>query len=307
MIALLTRMLFTTLVCCGLSTAGAVMVGHRRTGMSAAYQVDGQPCAIQLIDTDRPKENYTLVSKPPFCLRHSAWSPDRRYAALTPYPRGALSVAVGRAGRDWGQVYDIAGVIAIQSSLVWSPDSSQMAFMTDSRDVTVIGAIRMVNGVPETPRFFSITGTQRIPDSSLAWSPDGSSVAFGANSLPRQQGGQELYILNVNDGSIHRLTTNAYLDDSPSWSPDGKQLVFTSAVAGYNELYVIDVATGERRRLTYYTIGYTPNWSPDGKLIAFESNLNYNFDLYVIGSNGYKLRRLTFSHLANGLYPIWLH
>ena len=274
--------------------------------MSAAYQVDGHLCTIQLVDTDRPNESYALISQPPFCLRHTAWSPNRRYAALIPYPSGSLQIAVGRSGNDWGQVFDVDGVIGFQSSLIWSLDSTQVALITESAGDTVISTVRMINDVPDEPQFFTVANTQPIPFSSLAWSPDGQSIAFGAYDKPRQPGGQELYILNVADGSVRRLTTNAFLDDSPSWSPDGKQLVFTSAVGGYNELYVIDVASGERKRLTYYTIGYMPNWSPDGKLIAFQSNLDYNFDLYVIGANGFGLRRLTYMHSAFGLYPIWL-
>ena len=283
-----------------------MVTGRARTGISAAYQVDGQPCTIQLIDTDRPADSYEVLSKPPFCIRYNAWSPNHDYAALTAYPIGLLSISVGRNGSDWGEVFDMGGVVGVQSSLAWSPDSTQLAFMNESAGVTMIGTIHMTNDVPDQPRFFTITGTQPIPYSSLAWSPDGLFIAFAAFSVPRQTGGQELYILNISDGSVRRLTTNTILDDSPSWSPDGTQLVFTSAVGSYNELYIIDVATSQRRRLTYFTIGYMPSWSPDGKSIAFESNLDYNFDLYIIGSNGLGLRRLTFMHSAFGLYPIWL-
>ncbi len=306
MVALFTRMLMAMLIGCGVTMAGAIVVGKGRTGMSAAYQLDRQPCAIQLIDTDRPAESYALISKPPFCLRHSAWSPNRQYAALAAYPSGFLSIAVGRNGSNWGQVFDVEGVIGVQSSLVWSPDSTQLAFMNESAAVTMIGIVRMESGVPDPPRLFTIAATEPIPYSSLAWSPDGQFIAFGAYDAPRRQGGQELYILKVSNGSVQRLTTNTYRDDAPSWSPDGTELVFTSAVGSYNELYMMNVSSGERRRLTYFTNGYSPNWSPDGKAIAFESDLDYAHDLYIIGPNGFGLRRLTFEHAVSEIFPIWL-
>ncbi len=281
-------------------------VGHRRTGMSAAYQIEGYPCTIQLVDTDRPADSYALVSQPPFCLRYSAWSPNRRYAALATHPSGWLSIAVDRSGGGWRQVFDVQDTSAVQRSLTWSPDSTQVAFMTDSAKVTVIGTIRMNNGVPEPPRFYTIMSTQPTSDSLPVWSPDGQWIAFAAYDAPKQQGGEELYLLKVEDGSVRRLTSNTYRDAYPNWSPDGAKLVFTSAVGSYNELYVMNVASGERQRLTYFTNGYSPNWSPDGKTITFESDLDYDYDLYVIGANGFGLHRLTFNHSNSRILPIWL-
>ncbi|MBA3872674.1 MAG: hypothetical protein ABI970_13065 [Chloroflexota bacterium] len=282
------------------------MTGRTRTGLSVAYQVDGQPCTLQIIDTNRPTRSYTLLSKPPFCLPYSDWSPDHHYAAMAAYQSGLLSVGVGRKGSDWDQVFAIPDVVAARVLVAWSQDSRQLAFINWSAEVTLIGTIRMENNIPGQVQLFTITGTQPIAYSSLAWSPDGHFIAFAAYDAPRRQGGQELYTLNLMDGSVRRLTTDTNVDESPSWSPDGSALVFTSAVAGYNELFIMDVASGERRRLTYYTNGYLPNWSPDGKSIVFESNLDYNYDLYIIGANGFGLRRLTYHHSPLELFPIWL-
>ncbi len=273
--------------------------------MSLGYQVNGYPCAIQLMDTDRPSDSYALVNEKPICLPYSNWSPNHRYAALRNSPTGSLSITTGRNGSDWQSMFDFEQVIASQGSLVWSGDSQQLAFLK-STDITVLGTMRMANGMPEQPRYFTIDGTQSLLYAPPAWSPDGQFLAFAAYDSSRQQGSEELYILNVNSGEVRRLTNNHYRDDSPSWSPDGSQLVFTSAEDGYNELHIINVATGERRQITRYTIGYIPSWSPDGKSIMFMSNIDHGNDLYVIGVDGTGLRRLTNNHYFDTVFPIWL-
>ena len=305
MTLLFIRMVMVMMIGCGVTMAGAMVAGHRRMGMTIAYQVEQFPCTTHWIDTGRPTDSFTLVKKPPFCLPHAAWSPNHRYAALAAYPSELLTIAIGRNGHNWNQVIDISGVIGVQHSLAWSPDSTQLAFLNESATVTVIGIVRMVNGVPEQPCFFTITATEPLAYSPLAWSLDGQFIAFAAYDAPRRQGSEELYSLNVSNGAVRRLTTNSYCDDWPSWSPDGTQLVFTSSEDGYNELYVINLATSERRRLTYYTIGYRPNWSPDGKTIVFVSNIDYDYDLYAIGANGFGLRRLTVEHYPTVIDSIW--
>jgi Tol biopolymer transport system component len=289
-------------MCCALAIVGAVLLGRRSSGFSFGYQVAGQPCTIQMVDSERPSASFVVLSRP-FCLLNSAWSPNHHYAAIKNFTTRKLSIAIGGNGRDW---QDIDGAFTIERSLAWSADSQQIAFLVDNNDVTTWGIIRIENGVPGKPRFFTINGTQSQPYAPPAWSPDGQFIAFTVYDSSRGQGSEELYILNVNSGEIRRLTNNHYRDDAPSWSPDGRQLVFTSAEDGYNELHIIDVTTGERRQLTRFTIGYIPSWSPDGKTIMFMSNIDHFNDLYMISVDGTGLRRLTNNHYFDSVYPIWL-
>ena len=76
-------------------------------------------------------------------------------------------------------------------------------------------------------------------------SPNGSQIVFDAHSedvLDSGDGKWELYVLNISDNSIVRLTNNDKDDWGARWSPDGLKLLFLGS--GFNntgyELFVMD-------------------------------------------------------------------
>lgn len=97
-------------------------------------------------------------------------------------------------------------------------------------------------------------------------SPDGRFLAFTSNA----PGNPEIYIMDLFNGRIKRLTRNFSIDVSPRWSPDGRFIAFVSNRAGSPQIYIMDRNGGSVRRLTYKgKYNTTPSWSPDGKFIAF--------------------------------------
>jgi TolB protein len=119
-------------------------------------------------------------------------------------------------------------------------------------------------------------------------------------------------------GSTTLLTrvTNAY----PSYSPDGSKIAYMSNADGDFDIYVVEPARGERRKLTddrsqihvMKADGSNPRnlsssssndehpfWSPDGARIFFASDRSRtseedeNIDLYVMEADGSNVRRIT--------------
>lgn len=68
--------------------------------------------------------------------------------------------------------------------------------------------------------------TQSGTDSSPVWSPDGKTLAF----LSSRKGESQIYLLPIEGGESHPLTTISTGADNAKWSPDGKTLLFTSLV-----------------------------------------------------------------------------
>ena len=72
------------------------------------------------------------------------------------------------------------------------------------------------------------------------------------------------------------LTTAPGLEQDPSWSPDGKRIAYTSDESGNMDIWVRQIAAGQKVNLTKDYTGYDgkPAWSPDGEWIAFISERN---------------------------------
>ncbi|TDZ32121.1 Protein TolB-like protein [Colletotrichum spinosum] len=96
----------------------------------------------------------------------------------------------------------------------------------------------------------------------------------------------ELYVANA-DGTDERklLGSASSFEYHAAFSPDGTKLAYVSTENGYRaNIWVLDLATGERRNLTNTpeVAGdpllpdghFRPSWSPDGGWIAFASDRN---------------------------------
>jgi Tol biopolymer transport system component/imidazolonepropionase-like amidohydrolase len=90
-------------------------------------------------------------------------------------------------------------------------------------------------------------------------SPDGARVAFTALG--------DLWVMPIG-GTPERLTDDPFVETDAMWSPDGTRLAYGSDRSGAMEIWVHDLATGERRRLSEGG-GSLPVWSPDGTEIAY--------------------------------------
>ncbi len=83
------------------------------------------------------------------------------------------------------------------------------------------------------------------------------------------------------------------------------EIVFTSDRTGGREIYVMDVAGDNERRLTNNGArDYYPRWSPDGDEIVFVSNRHGGREIYVMDADGENVRRLTDNNVIDD-WPSW--
>jgi len=63
-------------------------------------------------------------------------------------------------------------------------------------------------------------------------------------------GSPDIYIANVNNGQLTRVTTSSAIDTEPAWSGTNS-LVFTSNRGGSPQLYRVSASGGSAQRLTF--------------------------------------------------------
>jgi len=93
---------------------------------------------------------------------------------------------------------------------------------------------------------------------------------------------------------------------SPDWSADGTSIVFSSARAGNNEIYIMNSDGSELVQLTNSSDKkFSPAWSPDDSQIVFSSEDSiYNPQIYLIDANGGSLTKLT-KNVVYAKAPSW--
>ena len=113
-------------------------------------------------------------------------------------------------------------------------------------------------------------------------SPDRKEIAFVS--------GGDIWTVPATGGVASLLVSHAANEARPLYSPDGRQLAFISSCTGNGDIYLLTLATGDLKRLTFDDgLDQLDGWSRDGRWIYFSltsrdiGNLN---DLYRVSANG---------------------
>ncbi len=88
----------------------------------------------------------------------------------------------------------------------------------------------------------------------------------------------DLWMVPADGGVARRLTSSLSQASRPHLSPDGRWLAFTAQEEGPPELYVMEAAGSEPRRLTYYGSNTRPvGWTREGDRVVFVSSKGQPF------------------------------
>ncbi len=184
----------------------------------------------------------------------------------------------------------------------WSPDGSQIAFVSTRSGTRAKVYVMEPNGENQT-QLFELPGTS-FGAYDPAWTPDGAQVAVHADAF----GNFEIWSVTLEDEAPVRLTFAGDIDKEPSFSPDGTQIAYASRRDGFYDLYTLDLTDPELQpvRLTELPQNEEhPEWSPDGQQIVFQagSGAIREAAIYVINVDGTGLTALTEGGFATT--PAW--
>jgi len=222
----------------------------------------------------------------------------------------------------------------------WSPDGTQIAFLSDrrKRGVSEVYLLDLDRG-GEATRL-----TDGVSALSLAWSPDGTQIVHAAVPSPDAGVDEEppdplvvdadvrltaLWLVGTGRGAAgdgappsRRLTPEGLhivaetaLGTPFAWSPDGRCMVATAARspklhdAALAELVVVGLDGTVRSLAVCETYAAVPRFSPDGSTIAFnasEGGIPALYSLHLLDLSGGEPRPLLPGHDASFFGFEWL-
>ncbi len=159
-------------------------------------------------------------------------------------------------------------------SPAWSPDGRKLAYVSFEGAQSSIYVQTLRTGTRD--RVSARAGVNGAP----VFSPDGRRLAL---TLSRDQGNLDIYMLDLTNQVLTRLTQHSAIDTEAVWAPDGESIFFTSDRAGGPQIYRVPARAGARAERVTFEGSYNarPRVSPEGDRLAVvhEDRANYRIAL----------------------------
>jgi Tol biopolymer transport system component len=273
--------------------------------------------------------------------KESVVSPDGQWLGWTVNLRNA-DTTESRNSEIWLLNLSKAGAIPrkltasriahAEHSLAFSPDSRQLAFLSDAGKSGQLQLyIQSVTGPVPARRITRLTGFLASP----RWSPDGSRLAIlFTENAPRaarplepstKDSGlveerifeQRINIVDPRTGVAKAVTPADTYVYEYDWAPDSNRLAYTAAQGnGDNNwwiarLYTVTLSTGENRFVHKPALQIAnPRWSPDGKQIGYIGGImsdegSTGGDIYAVPAAGGAAQDLTPARKSSPAWFTW--
>ncbi|MFG6177310.1 Tol-Pal system beta propeller repeat protein TolB [Halomonas sp. THAF12] len=181
-----------------------------------------------------------------------------------------------------GRVNQQGGRVEIQYELMNVSGESRMLgeVITAGQDQLRAAAHRISDQI-----FEEITGIRGAFSTRIAYVTSqgvGESTAY------------QLFIADADGRNSQQVLSSDQPIMSPAWSPDGGKLAYVSFESGRPGIYVQEVASGRRARLTSFEgLNSAPAWSPDGRRLAMALSRDGQPEIYVMDVGSQQLQRVT--------------
>jgi Tol biopolymer transport system component/DNA-binding CsgD family transcriptional regulator len=195
--------------------------------------------------TSGPAEQYSFIGQ-------YAWSPDSRNIAF--FVTDGLYVAPADGSTPPRRVTTTSGYDAP----AWSPDGQWIAAsgLSDQHAINVPSHTVIVR--PDGTAERDIDGDLAV-SGEPRWSPDARHLVFIGNTNAEMQGGDTLYVADLDGSPPRAINIGAPLAPFPliAWSPDGDRLFYTAGSPGCSEdcepgyLYMSSVDNSSSPRKLY--------------------------------------------------------
>ena len=179
---------------------------------------------------------------------------------------------------------------------VWSPDGSNIAFLSDYHDIYVMDT--------DGSNILQLTDSQDS-ENYLTWAPDSSKILFVSS-----WDNHKICEINADGSNLNVLAEFDWIGGMESlvWSPDFTKIAFvvikrlSPIPEDYRReyyIYVMNIDGSNRTIMEIKTDGRI-SWSPDSNMITYSSD----GDIWIVNADGTGLTNLTNSP-NNDSFPVW--
>src|SRR5436190_13223546 len=118
--------------------------------------------------------------------------------------------------------------------------------------------------VPFTPVATPRAAESRAVLAEPTISPDGREIAFVSAG--------DIWTVPATGGDARLLVSHPASESRPLYSPDGSRIALVSNRTGNGDIYVLTLANGDLKRLTFDDVGeQLDGWSRDGRWVYFST------------------------------------
>lgn len=227
-------------------------------------------------------------------FRAPDWSPDHRMMVF--HRDRDLRGGRDRAVRAWPSPDPRFTLLRVPDVVSFSPTGDRMVCLVTNINGPIRSGTLVVENADGSNRTPIYSGPLSDDVAGPAWSPQGDWIAFGQGGFFQRAQVRSARLMRIRpDGTgLSAMTAGPVNAGMPSWSPDATHVVYRVASRGTRQLYILDVATRQSRRLeTGSSYDTFPTWSPRGDWIAFTSKRDGDYEIYRVRPDGTDLQRLT--------------
>lgn len=178
--------------------------------------------------------------------KSATWSPDGKQIVYTRREQGKSFIYIAPIGEKKEER------VAIGGSPAWSPDGTEIAFLTgwpERMQISLLNVSTLKQKVffpkPVRPSWMT----------TPVWSPSGDKIAFDwLHKVPLGQFAdtETIYVINRDGTGLQQVIPEGVgIESSPVWSPRGDELLYTQYIKGKQmQIFKVGLDGGEPVQLT---------------------------------------------------------
>ena len=241
------------------------------------------------------------------------WSPDATMLAVSPEPVVGATAFTMRSDGTQRHEFVVPGYITRNPA--WSPDSTQVAFVTES-DSLMENNLWVANADGSAARELAGGFTPQLAEGAdPAWKPDGSVIAAVFPEDFVDPNHRSTIFLKPTDGSPGSFFgPRGFPMWDVGWAHDGAKLLSvrsnSSSAQAESDPAGTQIAVMNSDGSNLYVIGsgfhaMHPRWSPDDKYIIFQDKTSQgDLEIYRMNADGANVLNLTMSS-SDDFEPEW--